>query len=82
MLTAVLYGRHRDNWAPSDVTAWSSYDSKGLFVNSLSTWRENVNAFWAHSSQRSWDRWLYMVVSRYMWFNDIVKVDSIIPQRE
>ena len=53
---------------------WKSYDDKGLIVSSLRIWFLNVRAFWEHSSQRNWDRWLYVLVNRYMWFNDIEKV--------
>lgn len=74
ILMSVLHRSQRSLWIPADVKAWSAYDDRGLFVSSLATWRRNVHAFWAHSSQRSWDRWLYMLVSRYMWFNDVVQV--------
>lgn len=75
----VLYSPRHHIWSSFDARRWQAYDDRGLIVSSLGIWRQNVNAFWAHSSQRSWDRWLYMLVSRYMWLNDLVKVDGPIP---
>lgn len=75
-IIALLNGANNQPFTPYDVRRWASYDQSGLFVSSLAVWRQNVKAFWAHSSQRSWDRWLYMLVSRYMWFNDIIQVES------
>jgi N-acetylglucosaminylphosphatidylinositol deacetylase len=76
IIVAVLYSPRHHIWSSFDAKNWQGYDDRGLIVSSLGTWRRNVNAFWAHDSQRSWDRWLYMLVSRYMWFNDLVKVDG------
>lgn len=73
---ALLYSPRNHIWSSFDAKSWQGYDDRGLIVSSFWTWKSNVNAFWAHSSQRSWDRWLYMVVSRYMWLNDIVKVET------
>ncbi|KAL6241226.1 hypothetical protein RBB50_011905 [Rhinocladiella similis] len=42
-----------------------------LFLNSFPLWCRGVVAFMRHSSQVSWDRYIYVVLSRYMWFNDL-----------
>jgi N-acetylglucosaminylphosphatidylinositol deacetylase len=77
ILYASIFSPSASKFTKEDVESWHAYDNRGLLVSSFGTWRQNVHAFWAHSSQRSWDRWLYMLVSRYMWFNDIVKVETV-----
>jgi len=32
------------------------------------------DAFAQHPSQYTWDRHLYMIVSRYVWFNDLKRI--------
>jgi len=42
------------------------------------TWRRYLmtrEAFAQHSSQYSWDRHLYMFMSRYVWFNDLKRIE-------
>lgn len=42
------------------------------------TWRRYLltrDAFAQHASQYTWDRHLYMIVSRYVWFNDLKRVE-------
>ncbi|KAM7217581.1 hypothetical protein V8F06_006965 [Rhypophila decipiens] len=42
------------------------------------TWRRYLmtrEAFARHASQYTWDRHLYMIVSRYVWFNDLRRVE-------
>jgi N-acetylglucosaminylphosphatidylinositol deacetylase len=75
IVVAMLSTPRRSDWSSLDSQSWKGYDNKGLFVSSLGTWKQNVHIFLAHDSQRTWDRWLYMVVSRYMWFNTVEKVD-------
>ncbi|KAF2670324.1 putative N-acetylglucosaminyl phosphatidylinositol de-N-acetylase [Microthyrium microscopicum] len=75
IMKAFVYNGQGREWTPLDVKNWAGYEKTGLFVSSWSTWRHNVGVFWAHESQNSWDRRLYMLVSRYMWFNDITKVE-------
>jgi N-acetylglucosaminylphosphatidylinositol deacetylase len=36
----------------------------------------NVRAFQRHESQNSWDRHLYAVLSRYMWYNSLRLVED------
>jgi N-acetylglucosaminylphosphatidylinositol deacetylase len=75
---AFLYGSSAGHLSSYDADSWKGYESRGLFISTIGTWRQNVGVFWAHASQRSWDRYLYVLVSRYMWFNDVVKVEKIV----
>jgi N-acetylglucosaminylphosphatidylinositol deacetylase len=53
------------------VEADSNYGDKALVAN---TWRQYLKtrrAFAHHKSQYSWDRNLYLIFSRYVWFNDL-----------
>ncbi|KAF7719508.1 Uncharacterized protein PECH_000866 [Penicillium ucsense] len=45
-----------------------------LIVSSWKTYCESRNAFGQHESQYSWDRVLYLVISRYMWFNTLERI--------
>ena len=74
IIVAMFGSPRRYDWSAFDGQSWKGYDNKGLFVSSIATWRHNIYIFLAHDSQRSWDRWLYMLVSRYMWFNTVEKV--------
>lgn len=47
---------------------------KGLLVNGLWDYFKTRNSFWKHRSQMVWDRHLYMILSRYMYFNTIERV--------
>ncbi|OCL09954.1 N-acetylglucosaminyl-phosphatidylinositol de-N-acetylase, a glycan bosynthesis protein [Glonium stellatum] len=51
-----------------------AYADKGLLVNNWVQYNRGVWAFWAHNSQRVWDRNFYVVLSRYMWFNDLIRI--------
>ncbi|EGF98104.1 uncharacterized protein MELLADRAFT_118612 [Melampsora larici-populina 98AG31] len=46
----------------------------GLLINSLWDYFKTRNSFWKHRSQMVWDRHLYMILSRYMYFNTIERV--------
>ncbi|KAK9236482.1 N-acetylglucosaminyl-phosphatidylinositol de-N-acetylase [Lipomyces kononenkoae] len=50
-----------------------SYSSKALAVNTWHRYIRTRAAFRSHDSQYSWDRHLYMVLSRYVWFNDLTR---------
>ncbi|RAL14188.1 PIG-L family deacetylase [Aspergillus homomorphus CBS 101889] len=50
------------------------YQDSALLVSSWETYRVARSAFSQHESQYSWDRVLYLVMSRYMWFNNLVRV--------
>ncbi|KAL3457301.1 putative deacetylase LmbE-like domain-containing protein [Aspergillus heterothallicus] len=45
-----------------------------LIVSPWHTYLQSRTAFGKHDSQYSWDRVLYLVVSRYMWFNTLERV--------
>jgi N-acetylglucosaminylphosphatidylinositol deacetylase len=49
----------------------------GTFVLVANTWHRYLaprHAFSQHTSQYTWDRHLYLVMSRYVWFNDLKRV--------
>ncbi|KAH9810675.1 putative deacetylase LmbE-like domain-containing protein [Melampsora americana] len=47
---------------------------KGLLINNLRDYFKTRHSFWKHRSQMVWDRHLYMILSRYMYFNTIERV--------
>lgn len=47
------------------------YGDKALLVTDWRQYSQGRKAFQQHASQYSWDRVLYLIVSRYMWFNDL-----------
>jgi N-acetylglucosaminylphosphatidylinositol deacetylase len=47
------------------------YGDKALLVTDWARYLKGRAAFKQHASQYSWDRVLYLVLSRYMWFNDL-----------
>jgi len=56
------------------TTADVSYSDKALVANTWERYIKTRRAFRHHNSQYSWDRHLYLILSRYVWFNDLVKV--------
>jgi N-acetylglucosaminylphosphatidylinositol deacetylase len=61
---------------PTSV-ADASYSHKALVANTWRRYRMTRQAFRNHNSQYSWDRHLYLVLSRYVWFNDLKKVPRL-----
>ncbi|CAK7233992.1 hypothetical protein SEUCBS140593_008787 [Sporothrix eucalyptigena] len=49
--------------------------SRALVANTWHRYQKTREAFRHHNSQYTWDRHLYMIVSRYVWFNDLQKVE-------
>ncbi|KAH8695107.1 putative glycan biosynthesis protein [Talaromyces proteolyticus] len=47
------------------------FGDRALLVTNWSQYMKGRAAFKQHASQYSWDRVLYLVLSRYMWFNDL-----------
>lgn len=47
---------------------------RALMANTWHRYRLTREAFAQHASQYTWDRHLYMIVSRYVWFNDLKRV--------
>jgi N-acetylglucosaminylphosphatidylinositol deacetylase len=56
------------------LTADKSHGQKALIANTLRRYFKTREAFKHHDSQYSWDRHLYLILSRYVWFNDLVRV--------
>lgn len=50
------------------------YRGKALMANTWHRYIKTRDAFASHSSQYSWDRYLYMIISRYVWFNDLERI--------
>ncbi|GES59677.1 glycan biosynthesis protein [Aspergillus terreus] len=59
-----------------DLSALHGYNDKVLLVSPWRTYLVSRAAFRQHASQYSWDRSLYLVISRYMWFNNLNKLVS------
>ncbi|CAK7210959.1 hypothetical protein SCUCBS95973_000968 [Sporothrix curviconia] len=49
--------------------------SRALVANTWHRYQKTREAFRNHNSQYTWDRHLYMIVSRYVWFNDLQKIE-------
>jgi N-acetylglucosaminylphosphatidylinositol deacetylase len=47
---------------------------RALVANSWRRYQLTREAFAQHPSQYTWDRHLYMILSRYVWFNDLKRV--------
>ncbi|KAL3256174.1 hypothetical protein ABHI18_007786 [Aspergillus niger] len=60
--------------APPAPTEHDTYGNKALLVSPWQTYLTARTAFSQHDSQYSWDRVLYLVVSRYMWFNNLYRI--------
>ncbi|KAM0247513.1 hypothetical protein ACHAQJ_009819 [Trichoderma viride] len=58
---------------PSEKAS-SDVSSKALIANTWHRYQRTRNAFASHDSQYSWDRHLYMILSRYVWFNDLKRI--------
>jgi len=52
-----------------------SRDSQGLLVSDIGSYFAARRAFWRHQSQLVWDRHLYMILSQYMYWNKIERID-------
>ena len=63
--------------ATSHDHGYAGDDTAGALV--ANTWQRYMRtrqAFANHESQYSWDRHLYLVLSRYVWFNDLVRAPA------
>jgi N-acetylglucosaminylphosphatidylinositol deacetylase len=56
-------------------TADPKTTSRALMANTWQRYLKTREAFAQHPSQYTWDRHLYMIVSRYVWFNDLKRVE-------
>ena len=61
------------------TTADAKDGGRALAANSWDRYLKTRHAFAQHPSQYTWDRHLYMIVSRYVWFNDLKRVDRAAP---
>lgn len=50
------------------------YSSRALVSNTWHRYTMTRRAFASHGSQYTWDRHLYMIISRYVWFNDLQRI--------
>ncbi|KAI8904962.1 putative glycan biosynthesis protein [Powellomyces hirtus] len=59
---------------PRLLLTGSENTDRALFVADWSMYKAARRAFGRHASQLSWDRYFYMVLSRYMMMNDLERV--------
>ncbi|CAF3353879.1 unnamed protein product [Rotaria sp. Silwood1] len=50
--------------------------SRILLINTPSDYIMSRNAFASHRSQHSWDRYIYLIASRYMFINELIYIDK------
>jgi N-acetylglucosaminylphosphatidylinositol deacetylase len=55
-------------------TADPESSTRALISNTWHRYQLTRQAFASHGSQYTWDRHLYMVISRYVWFNDLRRI--------
>ncbi|EFY94990.1 GlcNAc-PI de-N-acetylase [Metarhizium robertsii] len=55
-------------------SAEPKYSTRALITNTWHRYRMTRRAFASHGSQYTWDRHLYMIISRYVWFNDLRRI--------
>jgi N-acetylglucosaminylphosphatidylinositol deacetylase len=61
---------------PTNKADDSAYGNKALVANTWHRYLKTREAFRNHNSQYSWDRDLYLIFSRYVWFNDLRRVEK------
>lgn len=54
------------------------WGDKALVASSWGRYLRTRWAFASHGSQYSWDRVLYLVLARVIWFNDLVRVERVV----
>ncbi|KAL1838454.1 hypothetical protein VTJ49DRAFT_2651 [Mycothermus thermophilus] len=59
------------------TTADPKTTPRALVANTWQRYLKTREAFAQHPSQYTWDRHLYMIVSRYVWFNDLKRVERL-----
>lgn len=59
------------------ATADPKDGARALVANTWDRYLKTRHAFAQHNSQYSWDRHLYMILSRYVWFNDLKRVERV-----
>lgn len=61
--------------APGTEGRGEEYGTRAVMANSLGRYAATRRAFASHESQYVWDRYLYLVLSRYVWVNDLRRVN-------
>ena len=61
-------------YLPRLLFGWNMQTQHGLLVASPRMYLQGRRAFACHSSQFSWDRHLYLLLSRYMYYIEVIKV--------
>ncbi|KAL1910608.1 hypothetical protein Sste5344_003505 [Sporothrix stenoceras] len=69
ILAALFYPAREGSTSISAIST-----SRALVANSWHRYQKTREAFRNHNSQYTWDRHLYMIISRYVWFNDLKKI--------
>jgi N-acetylglucosaminylphosphatidylinositol deacetylase len=54
----------------------SSHISDILLINTPNDYLASRNAFSSHKSQCSWDRYIYLIASRYMFINELKYIEK------
>lgn len=60
--------------SPASTTE-QDFGDKALIASTWPSYLRTREAFRSHDSQYSWDRSLYLVLARQVWFNDLVRVE-------
>ncbi|CAF2358418.1 unnamed protein product [Rotaria sp. Silwood2] len=50
--------------------------SRMLLINTPNDYMVSRNAFASHKSQYSWDRYIYLIASRYMFINELIYIEK------
>ncbi|KAK3987464.1 hypothetical protein QBC44DRAFT_331271 [Cladorrhinum sp. PSN332] len=66
-------------WFPASKADPKTTD-RALAANSWHRYLLTRSAFASHRSQYTWDRYLYMILSRYVWFNDLQRLPHVSDQ--
>ncbi|KAI1628720.1 putative deacetylase LmbE-like domain-containing protein [Exophiala viscosa] len=68
-LTTLTHALRRLFFSPG--AEYTASDTSVLSVNSMSMWRQSVSALEQHENLETWTRYLYALLGRYMWINDL-----------
>ncbi|CAK7217683.1 hypothetical protein SBRCBS47491_003253 [Sporothrix bragantina] len=79
ILAALFFPSHATTETVATTAATTSNGvastTRALVANTWHRYQKTREAFRNHNSQYTWDRHLYMIVSRYVWFNDLQKIE-------
>lgn len=78
ILAALFFPSRGAASASASATVGTSADrissSRALVASTWHRYQQTREAFRHHDSQYTWDRHLYMIISRYVWFNDLERI--------